>query len=266
MMKRLAPEMQRMASGGTFNEISKSAISTLKIPLPALEVQHQIVAEIEGYQKVIDGARQVLEGYKPSVMVSPDWPMVRIGDIFKTKSGTTPSRDNAAFFDGGQIPWVKTLDLRDGPLRSTDECVTELALAQTHLEKLPVGTLLVAMYGGLKQIGRTGVLEIEATSNQAMTALLPTPQVDPYFLNFILISQRDYWKSVANSTRKDPNITKSDVLNFKFPLPDLETQRTIVAEIEAEQALVNANRELIRRMEAKVKAAIDRVWGAQDQK
>jgi hypothetical protein len=40
-----------------------------------------------------------------------------------------------------------------------------------------------------------------------------------------------------------------------------ETQRTIVAEIEAEQALVAANRELIRRMEAKVKAAIDRVWG-----
>ncbi len=41
---------------------------------------------------------------------------------------------------------------------------------------------------------------------------------------------------------------------------DLETQDTIVTEIEAEQALVNANRELIRRMGAKVKAAIDRVW------
>ena len=45
-------------------------------------------------------------------------------------------------------------------------------------------------------------------------------------------------------------------------LPTLETQRAIVAEIEAEQALVAANRELIRRMEAKVKAAIDRVWGS----
>ena len=95
-----------------------------------------------------------------------------------------------------------------------------------------------------------------------MTALLPSPQVDPYFLNTVLISHRDYWKSVANSTRKDPNITKSDVLNFKLPLPDLPTQRAIVAEIEAEQALVNANRELVRRMEAKVKAVIDRVWGA----
>lgn len=39
--------------------------------------------------------------------------------------------------------------------------------------------------------------------------------------------------------------------------PNLETQRAIVAE----QTLVNANRELIRRMEAKIKACIDRVWG-----
>ena len=231
------------------------------IPLPPLEVQYQIVAEIDDYQKIIDGARQVLDNYKPHVVASTAWPVVRLGDIFKTKSGATPLRDNPAYFKDGTIPWVKTLDLRDGPLHKTDECVSELALAETHLEKLPKGTVLVAMYGGLKQIGRTGVLEIEAASNQAMTALLPNPKVDPYFLNTVLISQRDYWKSVANSTRKDPNITKADVLNFKLPLPDLPAQRAIVADIEAEQALVNANHELIRRMEAKVKAAIDRVWG-----
>jgi type I restriction enzyme M protein len=57
------------------------------------------------------------------------------------------------------------------------------------------------------------------------------------------------------------NLTTDQIRMFLIPLPDLPTQRAIVAEIEAEQALVNANRELIRRMEAKVKAAIDRVWG-----
>ncbi len=231
------------------------------IPVPPLEYQQQIVAEIVGYQKVIDGARQVLEGYSPKIMVDQSWPVERLGGIFQTKSGTTPARDTAAYFEGGHIPWVKTLDLNDGGVVTTDECVTDLALAETHLDVLPIGTVLVAMYGGFKQIGRTGVLEIEATCNQAMTALLPSPRVDPYFLNSVLISRRDYWKSVANSTRKDPNITKSDVLNFKLPLPDLATQRAIVAEITSEQALVEANRELVRRMEAKIKAAIDRVWG-----
>ena len=58
------------------------------------------------------------------------------------------------------------------------------------------------------------------------------------------------------------NLNAQLIREVKMPLPDLATQRAIVAEIEAEQALVAANRELIRRMEAKVKAAIDRVWGA----
>jgi type I restriction enzyme M protein len=81
MMKRLTPEMERMASGGTFKEISKSAIATLKIPLPPLEVQHQIVAEIEGYQKIIDGARQVLDNYKPHIAIEAAWPVVRIDEV-----------------------------------------------------------------------------------------------------------------------------------------------------------------------------------------
>lgn len=59
-----------------------------------------------------------------------------------------------------------------------------------------------------------------------------------------------------------------DILSLKtlkemrIPLPPLETQHTIVAEIEAEQALVEANRQLIARFEAKIRAVIDRVWGS----
>ena len=83
MMKRLAPQMESMATGGTFKEISKSTIATLKIPLPPQNVQQEIVAEIEGYQKIIDGARQVVENYKPRIDVRPDWPMVELGKACK---------------------------------------------------------------------------------------------------------------------------------------------------------------------------------------
>jgi len=224
-------------------------------------VQKEIVAEIEGYQKVINGARAVLDNYRPHIPIHPDWPVISLGVIFSTKSGTTPSRSRDDYFENGTIPWVKTLDLTDGPIRSTNEMITPKALKETSLTILPKGTVLVAMYGGFNQIGRTGVLEIEAAQNQAMTALLPLPEVNPYFLNTILVASKDYWKSVANSTRKDPNITKSDVLNFKLPLPPLATQQSIVAEIETEQTLVAANRELITRFEKKIQATLARVWG-----
>ena len=126
---------------------------------------------------------------------------------------------------------------------------------------MPIGTVLIAMYGGFNQIGRTGVLEIEATHNQAMTALLPTTRVLPYFLNAILKSSKEYWKTIANSTRKDPNITKSDVLSLKIPLPPTLIQQSLVTELEREEALVNANKELIARFEKKIQSVMDRVWG-----
>ena len=52
-----------------------------QIPLPPLEVQREIVAEIEGYQKVIDGARAVVENYRPRIDVDPEWPMAAFGDV-----------------------------------------------------------------------------------------------------------------------------------------------------------------------------------------
>ena len=53
----------------------------IQIPLPPLEVQREIVAEIEGYQKVIDGARAVIENYRPHIAVDPDWPLDTAKDI-----------------------------------------------------------------------------------------------------------------------------------------------------------------------------------------
>jgi restriction endonuclease S subunit len=48
---------------------------------------------------------------------------------------------------------------------------------------------------------------------------------------------------------------------YSIPLPPLATQQAIVAEIEAEQALVAANRELIARFEKKIQATLARIWG-----
>ena len=77
-LTKLVPTMDAWASGGTFKEISKSKFCELQIPLPPLEVQQEIVAEIEGYQKVIDGARAVIDNYRPHITIDPAWPLVAL--------------------------------------------------------------------------------------------------------------------------------------------------------------------------------------------
>ncbi|QOJ20991.1 MAG: restriction endonuclease subunit S [Gammaproteobacteria bacterium] len=155
------------------------------------------------------------------------WQTKTLGEVFEILSGTTPSRAILGYF-GGEFNWVKTTDLNNSLINDTQEKVTDRALSETSLRVLPKGTVLIAMYGGFNQIGRTGLLTRNAAINQALSALLPKLElVHPYFLLNYLNYRVDDWKSFAASSRKDPNITKNDVKNFTFIFPTLNEQTKI---------------------------------------
>ncbi len=250
------------ATGVAQANLSSKWVESHEIPLPPLEVQHQIVAEIEGYQKIIDGARQVLDNYKPNIVVSPDWSVVQVGDVASIRSGGTPERSNAAYW-GGTIPWIKTGQIDFNVIQSAEEFITQAGLANSAARMFPAGTILMAMYGQGVTRGRVAILGIDATTNQACAAIeVTSAETDRDFLYWSLAGKYEELRAISESRGgNQSNLNAQLIREVKIPLPNLETQRAIVAEIEAEQALVAANRELIRRMEAKVKCAIDRVWG-----
>lgn len=158
------------------------------------------------------------------------WSLKKLGEVFNITSGTTPSRAVNEYFEKGTHLWVKTTDLNNHFINDTQEKVTDLAMKETSLKKMPVGTVLVAMYGGFNQIGRTGLLQKEASVNQALSAILPNYEVvEPYFLLNWLNCKIEDWKGFAASSRKDPNITKSDVVSFPIILPPLPEQQKIAA-------------------------------------
>src|SRR4028118_486846 len=94
-----------------------------------------------------------------------------ISAFCKTGSGTTPSRNKYERYFNGSIPWVKSGELRESIITDTEESVTEEALAETSLKIAPKGSVLVAMYGA--NVGRVGILGINATTNQAVCYLIP---------------------------------------------------------------------------------------------
>jgi type I restriction enzyme M protein len=198
MMKRLAPAMERMASGGTFKEISKTALATLTVPLPPLEVQQQIVAEIEGYQKVIDGARQVLDGYQPRIVSQPSWRVVTVGELTNIRSGGTPDRSNPDYW-GGNIPWIKTGQIDFNRITEAEEFITLGGLENSAARMVPAGTILMAMYGQGITRGRVAILDIEATTNQACAAIeVASPDLDRDFLYWSLVGKYEELGRVRN--------------------------------------------------------------------
>ena len=158
-----------------------------------------------------------------------EWIESKIGENFNVTSGTTPLRSEQSYFANPSIYWVKTTDLNNGIIKSTEEKISKIALAKTSLKILPKNTVFVAMYGGFNQIGRTGILSVEATCNQALSAIYPNENFNPYFVLTYLNHKVDDWKNFAASSRKDPNITKNDVLSFPIIYPTL-TEQTKIAE------------------------------------
>mgnify|MGYP002717451774 CR=1 FL=1 len=154
-----------------------------------------------------------------------EWEMKIIKELFNVVSGSTPLRSNTSYYENGNIPWVKTTDLNNSLINNTSEKVTNIAL--DNLKLLPKDTVLIAMYGGFNQIGRTGILNIKATTNQAISALIKKDDYNSKFLQSYLNFNVKQWRRFAASSRKDPNITKKDIEKFKIPYTCREEQEKI---------------------------------------
>ena len=172
---------------------------------------------------------------------------LRLGDVASFMGGGTPSRKRVENFGGG-IPWVKTTDLNNKKVFSTEETLTPRGLADSSCKMIPAQAVLVAMYGGFNQIGRTGLLLRESAINQALTAIIPDrSRLLPEFLLEWLNFRVAYWRRFAGSSRKDPNITKGDVADFPVPVVPLALQELLAsaaclwdAAIERTEKLIGA--------------------------
>jgi type I restriction enzyme M protein len=250
-------------TGVTVPKLNQEKLRGIQFPLPPLEVQHQIVAEIEGYQKIIDGARQVLDNYKPHIAINSDWPVVELDEIAEFKNGLNYDADG----EGQSIKIFGVSNFKDHLIAPVDDLpdtqVNGMVDASYLIQEGDI--LFVRSNGNPALVGRSVLipaLDTAITFSGFTIRCRFKTEVEPYFYACLFKStlHRELFRD-AGQGASIRNLSQGMLKEVKVPLPDLATQRAIVAEIEAEQALVAANRELIRRMEAKVKAAIDRVWG-----
>ncbi len=189
----------------------------------------------------------MIDGKRGSSNVPEGWKGTRLEEIARIKSGSTPSRaQGERYFDANGTPWVKTMDLNNGYIDETDESITDDALRESACSVFPQGSVLVAMYGGYNQIGRTGLLRVDAAVNQAISALQISSNdaISEYVLHW-LNTHVDVWKQFAASSRKDPNITRKDVCGFPILLPPLEEQRKIAAILSAWDEAIEQQTRLI---------------------
>lgn len=235
-------------TGSRMPRADMSNLLEMPVSVPPLEEQRRIAAILNEQMAVADSTRvQVAQQLNSAELIATSvlcavfesevantWPRRAIGDIAKTASGATPPRGTSAYFTGGTIPWIKTGELKDNLIAKAEEHVTDLALRDCSLPLLSEGTLLIAMYGQGQTRGRTGLLAIPATTNQACFAILPNPsEFEPRFLQYWF---RHSYQRLRRETEgrggNQPNLNGILLRGLEVPLPALGEQRDIAAQLD----------------------------------
>jgi type I restriction enzyme M protein len=256
-------DMIAMASGGTFKEISKSSFSTIEIPLPPLEVQEKIVAELDGYAAIISGAKQIVENWKPRIDVDPEWPIVELGITCQFLNG-----DRSANYptirtqDSSGIPFINAGNLSDGNVSlEKADFITEEQFAKIGGGKVDIGDVLFCLRGSLGKMAINDKISRGAIASSLIILRANRELIEPTFLYTLLASEIGQSQINGHQTgAAQPNLAASNLKQFQVPLPPLEIQKEIVERIHIEGSQIQSVKELIEAYETTTQAVIASLW------
>ena len=156
-----------------------------------------------------------------------NWVWTRMGHIGDWGAGSTPQRGNANYYNGN-ILWLKTGELNNGIVYDTEEKITQKAYLECSLRMNKIGDVLIAMYGAT--IGKLAIVGKELTTNQACCGCTPY-LINNWYLFYFLMASRDSFIKKGEGGAQ-PNISRVKLVEHLMPLPPLQEQQRIVAQIE----------------------------------
>jgi restriction endonuclease S subunit len=239
-----------------------SEFSNITIPLPPLSAQQAIVAAIESYQKVIDGARQVADNWKPRIEIDESWEMVKLGDVCmlnpkKLEVSLLPQDTLVSFLPMEDIGMVQDI------FPKREKLLSEVYKGYSYFQD---NDILVAKVTPCFENGKGGIVRNLKNGigfgSTELHIIRPSDKVLPEYI-YPYISSTEFLtngKDKMTGTGGLQRLPIHFVADFKIPLPPLSVQQAIVAEIEQERKIVDGNKRLIALYESKIKRVINKVW------
>lgn len=160
--------------------------------------------------------------------IPENWMWIRLGDIGRAQTGTTPSTKNEDYF-GGKVPFIKPADISAKGIKYSNDSLTELGL---HMgREISRHSNLMVCIGG--SIGKTYYTDRVVSCNQQINTVTPFAEIDYKYVHICLTSVFFYRQVVENATgTATPIIKKSKWENLLIPMPPVQEQKRIVEKAE----------------------------------
>ena len=253
-------DLSPFITGVTVPKLNQAKLRSIKIPLPPLSIQEEILSEIEGYQKIIDGAKAVVANYKPKIEINPDWEVMELQELCDVRDGT---HDSPKYVQNGGIPFITQKNItKEGLSFENVNFISE----EDHLKiikrsNVELGDIIFSMIGANR--GMSCIIDDTRVFSIKNVGLIKSQRkADQNYVLYYLQSPHALSYVARVSTGGAQSfISLTNLRAFPIPLPGIEKQHQIVLQIEKEQALVNGNKQLIQIFEKKIKDRIAKVWG-----
>lgn len=158
-----------------------------------------------------------------------------LGELGEWCGGSTPSKSKTNFWKDGSIPWTSPKDMKTRKIVSTQDKISDAALQETSLSKIPAGSVLIVTRSGILQHSLPVALAgVDLTINQDLKAIVPGPDVEPEFLSYAITShEQEILRECSKSGTTVASIDTDALKNFEVPVPPLSRQRQIVRTLDA---------------------------------
>lgn len=241
--------------------VPKNIFLKIKIPLPSLEIQEQIVAELDGYQNIITGAKQITTSWKPVIDIDPEWEKVKLEDVFaEIKNGKNVDQ----FDEVGKyrVSRIQTIALGIVDLNKTKYTNDEVKEG----DFLKEGDILFSHINSIDHLAKTAIFEnTEEKVVHGSNLIRLRPDFNKVIPKFALyqMKQEAFIENARRFAQKAVNqasINTTAIRSFQISIPSLEIQKQIVERIEFERTLVEASKKLIDIYTQKTKDTLAKLW------
>ena len=203
---------------------------------------------------------EIKQGYKQTKVgiIPDDWEIVKLGKLTTVETGKTPLRSNKQFWDNGTINWATTTEVNETYIVSTNEKITNQAVAELKMKILPINTILLAMYGQGKTRGKVALLRIESTINQAFASIKPNKNYSTNFIFNYLDKSYEKIRDLSHGSNQD-NLNLDIVKALQIPLPPLKEQEKIAEILTTWDEAITKQTELLEAKELQKKALMQKL-------